>query len=316
MALSYKNIVITTNTSNTSDPKIVFSGANTTVNTDITMFAYPTSGGTLSFEGSAGQLFSISNSLSGTLFSVNDISGIPSVEVLDTGTVRLAPYSGVVGIGLNSPLSAYKLHTYGQYPGIGIQTNQPNAGTGGGWIDFLAVNNTVQGNIYFNEAGGYLTFGTAASGSAQVERMRIGPTGAIRFSNVYGVTVTTPRNMFIDASGNVGGISSIRASKTNIASMPDANWVLDLNPVTFNYRKKDEDGNFTEDFDSEKMYGLIAEDAAEVNSDICIYNEVDGQQVLASIHYDRLIGPIIKVLKDQQAMIEALQAKVTELQGV
>jgi hypothetical protein len=64
------------------------------------------------------------------------------------------------------------------------------------------------------------------------------------------------------------------------------------------------------------MYGLIAEDAAEVNPDICIYNEVDGQKVLASIHYDRLIAPIIKVLKDQQAMIEALQTKVTELQGV
>jgi hypothetical protein len=103
MATSYKNIVITPNTGNTSDPKIVFSGANTTVNTDITMYTYPTSGGTLSFEGSAGQLFSINNSLTGSIFSVNDVSGIPSIEVLDTGVVKLAQYGGNVGIGTGSP---------------------------------------------------------------------------------------------------------------------------------------------------------------------------------------------------------------------
>ena len=60
---------------------------------------YPTNGGTLSFEGSAGQLLSITNSLSGTIYSVNDVSGIPSIEVLDTGVVKLAQYNGLVGIG-------------------------------------------------------------------------------------------------------------------------------------------------------------------------------------------------------------------------
>ena len=301
MALSYKNIVITTNTSNTSDPKIVFSGANTTVNTDITMLTYPTSGGTLSFEGSTGQLFSITNSLSGTLFSVNDISGMPSIEVLDTGNIRLAQFGGNVGIGTGSPSSRLEI-AHATAPDIR-----------------LTVGSTLTTNFFGSSAGTTLYTVPALPllfGTTNTTRMTISATGAINFSNVYGVTVTTPRNMFIDASGNVGGISSIRASKTNIASMSDANWVLDLNPVAFNYRKKDEDGNFTEDFDAEKMYGLIAEDAAEVNPDICIYNEVDGQQVLASIHYDRLIAPIIKVLKDQQAMIEALQAKVAELQGV
>ena len=39
---------------------------------------YTTNSGTLSFEASAGQLFSITNELSsGSIFSVNDISGIP-----------------------------------------------------------------------------------------------------------------------------------------------------------------------------------------------------------------------------------------------
>lgn len=105
MAHSDKNIVITPNVgSTTADPRMVFSGADAATGPqNITVQVYPTNSGTLSFEGSAGQLFSITNSLSGSIFSVNDVSGIPSIEVLDTGEVRIAQYSGNVGIGTASP---------------------------------------------------------------------------------------------------------------------------------------------------------------------------------------------------------------------
>lgn len=54
---------------------------------------------TLSFSGNTGQLFSITDSLSGVIFAVNDISGIPSIEVVDDGTIRLAETFGNVLIG-------------------------------------------------------------------------------------------------------------------------------------------------------------------------------------------------------------------------
>lgn len=109
MALTDKNIAITPNIGSADDPKIVFSGADSsTTAQNITLRAYPTSNGTLSFEGSAGQLFTITNNLTGTIYSVNDISGIPSIEVLDTGTVRVAQYGGSVALG-NVPTPAYKL---------------------------------------------------------------------------------------------------------------------------------------------------------------------------------------------------------------
>jgi hypothetical protein len=57
---------------------------------------------TLSFSGNSGQLFSITDSLSGTIFAVNDISGIPSIEVDDDGTVRFAETFGNVLIGTAS----------------------------------------------------------------------------------------------------------------------------------------------------------------------------------------------------------------------
>ena len=77
------------------DPNIKFQGTGNS--TDITLRV--AADGSLSFEGTAGQLFSITNSLTGTIFSVNDISGIPSIEVLDSGLVKLCQYNGSVSVG-------------------------------------------------------------------------------------------------------------------------------------------------------------------------------------------------------------------------
>jgi hypothetical protein len=109
MALSDKNIKITPNTGSASaDPSLVFTGGGTSSIGIITAKVYPLNSGTLSFEGTSGQLFSITNTMVGSIFSVNDISGIPSIEVLDTGVVRLAQFGGNVGIGIAAPTS--KLH--------------------------------------------------------------------------------------------------------------------------------------------------------------------------------------------------------------
>jgi hypothetical protein len=94
MANLDKNILITPSTSTANNPTVVFTGSD---NVPITLRVLDTS--TLSFEGSAGQLFSISNSLSGTIFSVNDVSGIPSLEILDTGLIKIGQYNGNVAIG-------------------------------------------------------------------------------------------------------------------------------------------------------------------------------------------------------------------------
>ena len=146
MAHTDKNILITPNVGNANgDPQIVFSAANNTSNSaNITLRAYPTSNGTLSFEGSAGQLFSITNNLTGSLFSVNDISGIPSIEVLDTGRVNLAQYNGSVVIGANTSATTSNSNTTGElvvFGGVGVTGNLyvggTNAGANGIYTDVL-----------------------------------------------------------------------------------------------------------------------------------------------------------------------------------
>lgn len=112
MAYSYKNIVITPNIGSSSiDPTIQFSGGSSTTNTDVYLRVYPENSGTLSFEGSSGQLFSITNDMTGSIFSVNDISGIPSIDVNASGTILLAPYSGYVGIGTTSPQTEFSINS-------------------------------------------------------------------------------------------------------------------------------------------------------------------------------------------------------------
>lgn len=93
MANSDKNIVITPNVGQTAQPTIVFTGLNAS---PVTLRV--ADDGSLSWEGSAGQLFSISNSLTGTLFSINSAGGLPILEVNDTPSiVTYGPISGAAG---------------------------------------------------------------------------------------------------------------------------------------------------------------------------------------------------------------------------
>ena len=81
-----------------------------------------TSNPTNKFEvaGTAGQLFSVSDSFTGTIFSVNDVSGIPSIEVLDTGLVKLAQYGGQVAINTGTVASSTaSLSVYGMIQTMG-----------------------------------------------------------------------------------------------------------------------------------------------------------------------------------------------------
>ena len=103
------------------------------IGTVIDIVPYDTlNSGTLSFEGSAGQLFSITNNLtSGSIFSVNDVSGIPSIDVDANGTVSMVAYGGNVAIGstgLTGTTSQKLQVTGGGYVSgsLGIGTTNPS----------------------------------------------------------------------------------------------------------------------------------------------------------------------------------------------
>lgn len=149
MAHSDKNILITPNIgSTTADPKIVFSGADASTGAqNITLNVYPTNSGTLSFEGSAGQLFSITNSMSGTIYSVNDVSGIPSIEVLDTGLVKLAQYSGNVLLGTGTDNGTDKLQVNGSILGTTLKGTTLTSTVATGTAPLTVTSTTMVSNL-------------------------------------------------------------------------------------------------------------------------------------------------------------------------
>ena len=102
MANSDKNIVITPNVgSSTAQPNIVYTGQN---NAPITLRV--ADDGTLSWEASTGRLMSATTSLTGTLFSINDVSGLPVFEVSSTGTITsYAPITGAGGATVMTDIS-------------------------------------------------------------------------------------------------------------------------------------------------------------------------------------------------------------------
>jgi hypothetical protein len=110
--------------------------------------------------------------------------------------------------------------------------------------------------------------------------------------------------------GKMGGISSTRASKTNIAPLIDVSWLYKLEPVSFNYRKRTENGAYLDSFEPETQLGMIAEQVAPYAPELCIY-DADGKVV--GIHYDRMIAPLLKALQDQAVRIASLEKSILSI---
>ena len=75
--------------------KVITSGSNAALN-NVTASTLTINGsGSTLFDvvGSQGQLFSITDSLSGSLFAVSDISGLPILEVFSDDTVKIGSFN-------------------------------------------------------------------------------------------------------------------------------------------------------------------------------------------------------------------------------
>ena len=99
-------------TPGSGEPQILFRGSGTT-DTAIqlnVMSSYQSatgSGTALLYEGTEGLLFGITDNLSsGTIFSVADITGLPTIEVDASGDVKLAEYGNSVTVftGFKTPI--------------------------------------------------------------------------------------------------------------------------------------------------------------------------------------------------------------------
>ena len=121
----------------------------------------------------------------------------------------------------------------------------------------------------------------------------------------------TGRDCYINSSGELGYLSSVRESKTNISSVSDINWITQLNPVSFNYRKKDDEMNYTEEFYDDKSFGFIADEVEKVNPDFVFYDiNEDGTKKLAGVKYQSMTAILTKIVQELSAQNQDLKSRL------
>ena len=159
-------------TPGSGEPQILFRGSGTTdtaveINVMSSYQSATGSGTALLFEGEEGLLFGITDNLSsGTIFSVADITGLPTIEVDADGKLKLCEYgSGIIaynGITLDSgvPTSTTdKLYNDGyklNYNGAVVPKSDPVTNASGvhnmmiiNEADYTALGTKDPNTIYF-----------------------------------------------------------------------------------------------------------------------------------------------------------------------
>ena len=130
----------------------------------------------------------------------------------------------------------------------------------------------------------------------------------------YNIDLASGRTLVVRSEGVIGYIPSTIKAKKNIESISNINWLYQLNPVNFNYRKKDDENNYTEEVYEQKEYGLIAEEVNEVNRDFVFYDkEEDGSIELKGVHYEKLIPVLVKAIQELKAEINEQQQTINSL---
>jgi hypothetical protein len=244
-----------------------------------------------------------------------------------SGDAIIRGYSGVSISGNNGSSTNLYINSSGN---VGIGTSSPSKK-----LHISAtVNGVFEGMLLENTASSSYALYQCKTGSSGVWQWgvwndngyRVGISGVADYftinsggyiilsSLVYGNTVSSsPRTLYIDSVGGLGGISSIRASKTNIQDISNVNWLNQLNPVSFNYRKKDEEGNYLDEAYEDLNYGLIAEDTEPIAEFLINYRiKEDGTKEMAGIEYSRLITPMLKAIQELSAEVNELKALINK----
>ena len=336
---------------NSAGSDIAYIGYGAATSAGSTFYVNQQLAGSLQFNTNGTQRFTIDSAGAATFSSTLAVTGAATFSSTvsatgSNGTILLDSSSFATTLGItgnvagnfdiNNTTALGYLRLYGQ-AGITLRTattcSSTLAVTGAATFSAIATFNGVAGNnaAYFKGStttnqslGPYIDAGTSSSDYAFYVRAVTGGTayfqirgdGVVIAPFVYSTTVgATNRDVYVDSTGLLGYVSSIRASKTNITPLTDTSWLDALTPVAFNYRKKDEDGAWTDEANTPLEYGLIAEEVEGVNAELVFYDETEDGLALRGVSYNKLMIPLLQRVQALTARNDALTARVAALEA-
>jgi hypothetical protein len=282
--------------------------------------------------GTAGQLFSVSDSFTGTIFAASDISGIPSIEVLDTGLVKLAQYNGSVSIG--TPISISRVDILGTgatTPALTIHASEEYN---------VSPTNYFQWRYKYNAAATYITGSSIivkksnavdgdtqsrfsifnrTNGGSQTERFYIdGSTSTISGGLQVG-SITWPAGTAdgeIRASNEITAYYSSDARlKENVKLIEDPITLIEqIRGVYFDWtdehiaQRGGEDGYFVRKHD----VGVIAQEVQAILPEV-VAQRADG---FLAVKYEKMIPLLIEAIKAQQKQINRLESEIEAIKNL
>jgi hypothetical protein len=158
------------------------------------------------------------------------------------------------------------------------------------------VNSTGSDNTAIGGAAGETL--VTGDGNVYIGKDVFGQTSESNTTYIRNVfdSITTARQVYVDANNKIGTLASTRRVKDDIEPMAGASeTILALRPVTFRY-KKEIDRYRTPQF------GLVAEEVAEINPDL-VTRDREGKP--ETVRYDAVNAMLLnEFLKEHKAFVE------------
>ena len=269
--------------------------------------------------------------------------GTDEVSIVTGGTEQVkVDSSGRLLMGTSSATSSALFQVQGrvgaanEYANMSLRRGSIPTGDSQtlGVINFTDNSENLGAQIYAeSDAGSWtsgsnhrsrLSFSTTADGASNpTERFRISSSGVLTAMGVYNTTTGTTNYVSVTSSGLLLRSVSSAKYKQNIETLEDsyADALLNVRPVW--YRSTSEYDNPEHSF-----WGFIAEEVAEIDPRLVHWKTVEvtydenGSAVetpcdpeAEGVAYDRFVPHLLNLIKRQKEQIEAMEARLTALEG-